>query len=134
MAYTKGKAASNRVEMVGNIYGKWEVLEHIETKGKIPYYRCLCQGCGKEFRVDGRNIRSGNSSQCRRCSELEGAKKRVGVAFTEERKKNISEGNKGKKLTDEHIAKLSVPRDDLCDPELLLIDPTRMEKDRGLRI
>jgi len=133
MAGIKGKPASNRIEMVGNTYNEWTVLEESHKKGKIVYYKCRCS-CGEEYVVDGRNIRQGGSKRCTKCALNLTHKKNTGVPLTEERKRNISEAHKGKKLTEEHIAKLSVPRDDLCDQELLAIDPTRMEKENGLRI
>lgn len=66
----KGKPAFNRVEMVDKVYNQWKVLEFSHTANKISYYKCTClmPECGKEFIVDGRNIRSGRSKCCVGCA------------------------------------------------------------------
>ena len=59
---------SIRKDISGQVIGKWRVLNHSHTKGKIAYYDCICLECGKDYKVDGRNIRSGKSKSCVKCS------------------------------------------------------------------
>jgi len=50
---------SVRKDISGQVINKWRVLSYSHTKGKVAYYNCICLVCGKDFVVDGRNIRSG---------------------------------------------------------------------------
>ena len=127
------KTACNRVEMEGKKFGKWEVISYSHTKGKKAYYNCKCE-CGTESVVQGTNMRLGASTQCKICAKKEMAKKNTGVKFTRERRLNISKALKGNKQSQEVIDAKSGAKDYLCNQDLLEIDPTRMEKERGLRI
>jgi hypothetical protein len=51
-----------RIEMTGDVYGKWEVLSHNGGRGWL----CRCR-CGVEKVVDGGSLRSGRSSGCTMC-------------------------------------------------------------------
>ena len=71
------KKANNRIEMVGNTYNSWLILEHTQTVNKIPFYRAKCLGeCGgTEHIVRGQNVRNGSSRQCVPCGLKAGKKK-----------------------------------------------------------
>lgn len=73
------KKAVNRIEMIGQTYNSWRVIEHSHTNGKIAYYKCECLLCNKEYTVDGRNIRSGRSKQCVNCGNIAGHNKQKGT-------------------------------------------------------
>lgn len=60
---------SVRKDISGQVINKWRVLSYSHTKGKIAYYNCICLGCGKDFMVDGRNIRSERSKSCKTCAD-----------------------------------------------------------------
>jgi hypothetical protein len=55
--------------MTGQKFGKWTVLHRTEevSTDKRTYWICECGGCGRKFRVDGHNLRSGSTTQCRYC-------------------------------------------------------------------
>lgn len=59
---------STRKDISGQVINKWRILNYSHTKGKIAYYDCICLGCGKDFKVDGRNIRSERSKSCVKCA------------------------------------------------------------------
>lgn len=61
-------AANNRKDLTGKVINYWRILNYSHTKGKIAYYNCICLKCGKDFIVDGRNIRSGRSKCCVNCA------------------------------------------------------------------
>jgi hypothetical protein len=130
------KTAVNRIEMVGQTFNKWRVDSFSHREGKTLFYNCTCtnEGCGVQHKVRGCNLRSGLSKQCTKCALKDSHKKNTGVPLTEERKRKISESKKGIKLSPERVAQMRGPKDHLCDPELLAIDPTRTEDSRGLRI
>ncbi len=55
-------------EIVGNKIGKWTVIKFVSYKrGEGNRYLCKCE-CGTEKEVVGYYLRSGKSTQCRRCS------------------------------------------------------------------
>lgn len=125
-------SANNRKQMAGKTYNNWKVVSESYTRRKIVYYNCLCLLCKTEHTVDGRNIRSGASKQCRSCGFKEGAKKNRGQKRPAEVGKKISSSKKGKKLSNKHIEKLKGFRAEQCDPVLYALDPTPDPKNRGL--
>lgn len=53
----------------GNTYGSWTVIEfsHIaDNKSRAAYWLCQCV-CGSITAVEGAGLRSGNTTQCKRC-------------------------------------------------------------------
>ncbi len=67
---------SGRKDISGQTINKWRVINYSHTKGKIAYYNCICLGCMKEFKVDGRNIRSGRSKSCVSCARKKAVSER----------------------------------------------------------
>lgn len=67
----------NLTEMIGRKFGKWEVFARGEYgKNNCLYWWCRC-ACGRtEKQVSGTNLRSGESTQCRKCSNEESFDKR----------------------------------------------------------
>ena len=67
------KAISDCKSMIGNIYGKWKVIEYNgkEGKGKGKHYvLCECLGCNKSFqRVQASRLTRGETTNCRRCGQ-----------------------------------------------------------------
>lgn len=58
----------NKDEIIGKTIGKWTVLEFISyERGEGNRYLCKCE-CGLEKEVIGYYLRSGKSTQCRKCS------------------------------------------------------------------
>lgn len=57
------------IEMEGKRFGKWTILKRAEktSKDRRTYWACKCD-CGREFDVDGHNLRSGVTTQCRFCA------------------------------------------------------------------
>jgi len=64
----------SRNDISGQVINSWRVLNYSHTKGKIAYYNCICLKCGKDFTVDGRNIRSERSKSCTKCARVRTAK------------------------------------------------------------
>ncbi len=61
-----GKAAHNRVDLVGQKFGKWTVLSRAGVGKKFGWIvKC---DCGTEAEVAGQNLRNGNSTKCSKCS------------------------------------------------------------------
>jgi len=58
------------MQMIGNKYGKWEVIEEINP-GMLRrrLYRCRCE-CGNESEILGTYLRRGRSKQCANCRYL----------------------------------------------------------------
>lgn len=63
-----------RKDISGQVINKWRVIDYSHTKGKIAYYNCICLLCGKDFVVDGRNIRSERSKSCVACARPRSAR------------------------------------------------------------
>ena len=65
---------SKRVDISGKVINKWRIIDYSHTTGKIAYYNCICLGCGKDFKVDGRNIRNERSKSCVKCARPRSAR------------------------------------------------------------
>lgn len=67
----------NLSDMIGKTFGKWYVFERGDYgKNNCLYWWCRC-ACGRtEKQVSGTNLRSGQSKQCRKCSNEESYAKR----------------------------------------------------------
>lgn len=125
---------SIRKDISGQVINKWRVLNYSHTKGKIAYYDCICLGCGKDFKVDGRNIRSERSKSCVVCAKSRTRAANLGSKKSQKTKDLIAEKARGRQVSEETKEKLRGFNIDLCDKELVKIDPTPYEKGRGLRI
>lgn len=51
------------IDLTGQTFGKWKVVEKVKTQRKNTTYRCICE-CGKEKFVEGRHLKDGTSSSC----------------------------------------------------------------------
>jgi 5-methylcytosine-specific restriction endonuclease McrA len=71
--------AHNRKDISKQIINSWKIVSYSHTKGKIAYYNCVCLECNKHLKVDGRNIRSGRSKSCFKCSNKRSAKASKGI-------------------------------------------------------
>lgn len=85
------KKASNRVEMVGEIYNSWSVIRYVETVNKIAKYECECIECLNVYIVDGRNIRSGLSKRCTNCGLRKSNANKIGKSKTKKTIKELAE-------------------------------------------
>lgn len=54
-------------DLTGCKFGEWTILERAPNRQNIPYWLCKCS-CGEEKELDGRNLKRGQSTQCRICS------------------------------------------------------------------
>ena len=55
---------SNLIDIQGQKFGRWTVLEKIKVEGKKEaYWLCRCD-CGTERKVLGKNLRNGRSTSC----------------------------------------------------------------------
>lgn len=53
-----------------NKFGKWRVLHRDDTRPEpMAFWVCRCKTCGTTLSVDGKNLRSGKSTKCRRCAD-----------------------------------------------------------------
>ena len=71
------------IDLVGQHFGMWEVLERGTTKktnsGTVVYWKCRCD-CGIEKEVRGADLRNGKSTTCG-CSRGEGQSNLEGMRF-----------------------------------------------------
>ena len=65
------------IDISGQIFGRWTVLEKSQSHSRDAYWVCRCQ-CGKESSVQGKSLRRGDSKSCG-CWVRELALARVGV-------------------------------------------------------
>lgn len=63
MGRPPGSANNRRIQMVGEKYGDWTVLEEVNKKSKERRFLCECI-CGKRTEVDMNNLRSGHVRNC----------------------------------------------------------------------
>lgn len=70
------------IDMVGQRFGKWEVLSQIKSTGRpCVYWWCKCHGCKTEHEVSSTSLRSGKSTQCTNCSKCKYFKDLTGQQF-----------------------------------------------------
>ena len=58
------------IDMTGQIYGLWKVLNKSDKRGadRSIMWECECLGCGSHHLINGSNLRNGHSSKgCRSC-------------------------------------------------------------------
>ena len=72
-----------KIEIIGEKYGKWIVLSEAESKNHNRAFLCRCD-CGTEAVVMGHNLRTGGSVQCTQCAweSHPGRKKTHGLTGT----------------------------------------------------
>lgn len=51
------------IDLTGNVYGRWTVLNKVHSTKGQPFWRCRCT-CGIEKNVIGANLRNGVSKSC----------------------------------------------------------------------
>ena len=61
------------IDLTGQKFNRWTVLERAENKGKVVYWKCECE-CGTIKDVQGNHLRDGTSKSCG-CLQKEIAKK-----------------------------------------------------------
>lgn len=61
-----GRPAHNRIDLTGQVFGKWTVL-HKAGVGKKYGWICRCE-CGTEAEVSAGNLRQGLTTKCASCS------------------------------------------------------------------
>jgi len=68
MVYLKQRYTMKSIDLAGKVFADWTVLERL---GKAPSgnfkWLCRCK-CGREFEVDGNNLKRGTSTCCRHCA------------------------------------------------------------------
>lgn len=55
-------------DLSGQKFENWIVLSKDQIKNKAQYYNCKCLKCQEVFSVQGKNLKSGNTTQCLSCS------------------------------------------------------------------
>lgn len=60
----KGNNMSKLIDLSGQTFGYWKVLERAENRQGKAYWKCLCTACGKEKEVCGTHLRGGRSTNC----------------------------------------------------------------------
>jgi len=66
-------------DMLGKSFNKWLVLKYShQNKSGNWFYKCKCE-CGNEGVVSGSNLRTGNSTQCKKCSGKQNGRKGLDV-------------------------------------------------------
>ena len=71
-------AKMKRENMVGEVYGKWTILQALEREykgGTISKMLCKCE-CGKEKEVDMVSLKNGRSTQCMNCAGKQSGRKK----------------------------------------------------------
>ena len=88
------------LNLVGEKFGRLEVLEFNHIKDGNAYWKCLCN-CGNEKIIMGNNLRMGRTQSCgcyRKETSSKNSKKRIGILLSKEHKEKIGKAMKGKKL------------------------------------
>lgn len=62
------------INLVGNIYGSWEVICLSPNNKKGTFWICKCM-CGSEFEVDGHDLKMGKSLGCIYCGRVQASEK-----------------------------------------------------------
>ena len=55
------------IDIAGEVFGHWEVLERAPNQGKTTMWHCECKLCGNIYAVQRTHLRSGKSTKCRPC-------------------------------------------------------------------
>lgn len=58
---------SRVIDMTGQKFGKWTVLERFPSEKKTAHWRVQCE-CGNESVITGTSLRHGSTTQCKECS------------------------------------------------------------------
>ena len=86
------------IDETGNQYGKLTVLYRDPTPHAKPYWICKCE-CGEIVSVYGNHLRSGKTSQCKKCGYKQASQTRNGEIY--------------KKLIGKHFNHITVIEEDL---------------------
>lgn len=57
---------ANLEDLTGRKFGKWTVLSRLPNVGQNTTWKCRCR-CGNEGAIQAGSLKSGDSTQCRRC-------------------------------------------------------------------
>lgn len=57
------------INLAGQRFGKWTVIEKANRKGNCAYWICQCE-CGVIKEVTGRTLRNGQSTSCGHCNDI----------------------------------------------------------------
>lgn len=47
----------NLIDLTGNIYGNWKVINKAQSRGGKVYWNCKCQICGTEKEIQGNHLK-----------------------------------------------------------------------------
>lgn len=69
------KTGRKVIDITGQHFGKWTVIELASTggAGKCARFLCICE-CGNMAIISGHSLREGNSTKCKACADKERAK------------------------------------------------------------
>lgn len=59
------------IDLTGESFGKWSVIERVQTSRSQTIWRCKCE-CGTIKNVYATHLKRGNSKSCGRCSKKRG--------------------------------------------------------------
>lgn len=83
-----------RIDLVGKIFGDYEVLEEDGKVGKFRMYKCRCKLCGNIYTVYKSSLLSGESTRCTECSRKTPAVM-IGATLSTKIYKNNTTGVRG---------------------------------------
>lgn len=94
-----------RLQLKGLKFNRLTVLDFVYIRNKRTYWKCLC-GCGTEVIVCGLEIKGGYTKPCG-CLSREITVKRNKLGQSEESRRKQSEKMKGRKYSEEHKRRIS---------------------------
>lgn len=72
------KISNKTLDLTGQMFGKWTVVEFAGYKGRQGRTTWLCRcECGGKSIVPTGNLRSGRSTQCKKCASLKGGNRSI---------------------------------------------------------
>ena len=71
MAYTTGEYQQEKTKnLVGEIFGRWNVMSLSGKVGRSKYYNCICD-CGIRQQIRQSALTSGTSKGCKKCAGIQ---------------------------------------------------------------
>ena len=104
----------DKLSVVGKVFNSWEIVSFAYIKNYTPHYNCKCLECNEIHVVNYQNLKQQKTRMCQTCM--------------------IKKIHKGKKYSETTKQKMRGPCNKECNQELLAIDSSRKEGQRGLRI
>lgn len=97
---SKPKGCDYRLDLIGQRFGKWEVLAKHPKRSKSGWvlWECKCSGCGSTHLVGTGNLRSGATTQCQACAYKPGNRKEYHGHKIEYMGESLTRGEWAKKL------------------------------------